>query len=84
MSERVARGRKAFNEYEEVRAAFDRVEAVLVQQMTDAPIGADVKVLRLHSAIHALAGVRAALVAVIDDGQMAERAVDIAGLSSPY
>ena len=70
--ERVARGHRAFNELQEVNAAFDQVEAVLVRELTQAPVGADVKILRLHMSLQNLAAIRLAVRNIIDDGLMAD------------
>jgi hypothetical protein len=80
---RAARGHRAFNELEEVGAAFDDVERSLLKALADTPVGADVKVLKLHMAVQNLAAVRQALREVIDDGQVAQFAISAAGLTRP-
>jgi hypothetical protein len=80
---RTARGHRAFNELQEVGDAFDRVEAALLKSLAETPVGADVKVLKLHMAVQNLAAVRQALREVIDDGRVAEHAIAVAGLTRP-
>lgn len=80
---RAARGHRAFNELEEVSGAFDAVEASLLKALAETPVGADVKVLKLHMAVQNLAAVRQALREVIDDGQVAQFAISAAGLTRP-
>lgn len=81
--ERLIRGQQAGLEYRELEAAFAKVEAVLVRTLTETPIGADPKVLRLHMSIQNLAAVKQALLAVAQDGMMAEHAIAVAGLTRP-
>lgn len=81
--QRIARGHRAFNELEELKGVFDRLEAGVFRELTQTPIGADDKVRRLHMTLHNLAGLRAALRAMIDDGRVAELALATAGLNRP-
>lgn len=81
--DRIARGHRALNELTEVSDAFDRVEAALLRTMGDTPISQPDKVLKLHMAAQNLAAVRQALRQVIDDGQVAEHAIAVAGLTRP-
>lgn len=78
-----ARGHRAFNELTEVAGAFDRVEAALLKTLSETPVGADVKILKLHAAVQNLAAVRQALQEVIDEGRVAEHAIAHAGLTRP-
>jgi hypothetical protein len=82
-AERVARGHRAFNELQEVQAAFDAVEAAILKTLTDTPVGQEAKVLNLHKAVQNLAAVKQALRDVIDDGRVAEHALSVAGLTRP-
>lgn len=79
--QRVARGHRAFNELEEVGAAFDAVEAAILKALTETPVGQEAKVLNLHKAAQNLSAVRQAIKAVIDDGQVASFALSQAGLT---
>lgn len=78
---RQARGRRAFNELQEVGEAFDRVEAAILKALAETPVGQETKVLNLHKACQNLSAVRQALQQVIDDGLMAEHALSVAGLT---
>lgn len=80
--ERLARGQRAAHEWRETEDAFNRLEAALLKTMAETPVGADVKILKLHMSVQNLAAVKQALRAVIDDGMMAEQAISIAGLTS--
>lgn len=80
---RAARGSRAFNELEEVGAAFDAVERALLRSLADTPVGADVKVLKLHMAVQNLSAVKQAMREVIDDGLVARDAIAVAGLTRP-
>lgn len=82
--ERQARGRRAFNEYQEVSAAFDKVEAVIIRTLTETPVGQEPKVLNLHKSLQNLAAVRQAIQDVVNDGMMAEHAIAQAGLTRPF
>lgn len=81
--ERVSRGRRTFDELEEVSAAFDAVEAAILRTLADTPIGQETKVLNLHKAAQNLAAVRQVLKDVIDDGVVAQHAIAAAGLTRP-
>lgn len=80
---RATRGRRAFNELEEVSGAFDAVETALLKNLAETPVGADAKILKLHMAVQNLAAVKQALREVIDDGQVAQHAIAHAGLTRP-
>ena len=80
---RAARGHRAFNELEEVSAAFDAVEAAIIRALAETPIGQEPKVLNLHKSLQNLAAVKQALRDVIDDGQVAQHAIAVAGLTRP-
>lgn len=82
----VARGHRAFNELEEVQAAFDKVREVLINELIGSPVGQDGKILRLHMAIDALAAVRKVMRDTIDNGMVAQAtrdAVAVHGLTRP-
>lgn len=79
--DRAARGQRAFHELEEVGHAFDKVETAILKTIADTPIGQEAKVLNLHKSVQALAGVREAIRAVVDDGRVASEAIAIAGLT---
>lgn len=86
MSDPIARGHRAFNELEEVGAAFDRVRDALVETLAQTPVGQDAKVLKLHLSLQNLAAVRQAMQHTIDNGLMAQSARDavaVAGLTRP-
>lgn len=78
-----ARGHRALNELTEVSGAFDAVEAALLKNLAETPVGADAKILKLHMAVQNLAAVRQALREVIDDGQVAQHAIAASGLTRP-
>lgn len=83
MSDELARSRglDAHREWTEVEAAFESVERALLQTLADTPVGQEAKVLNLHKAVQNLAAVRQAIMAVIQNGQIAERAISQAGLT---
>ena len=82
-AERAARGRRAADELAETEAAFASVEAAILAELTRTSITQPEKVLKLHAAIQNLAAVKQALVSVVTDGQLAEHAIAIAGLTRP-
>lgn len=79
----IARGHRAFNELEEVGAAFERVKAAILTELSQTPVSQPEKVLKLHMAAQNLAAVRQALQEVIDNGRVAEQALALAGLTRP-
>ena len=79
----IARGHRAFNELEEVGAAFERVKAAILTELSQTPVSQPDKVLKLHMATQNLAAVRQALQEVIDNGRVAEQALALAGLTRP-
>lgn len=81
--QRVLRGHRAFNELQEVQAAFDAVEAAILKALADTPVGNETKVLNLHKSVQNLAAVKQALRDVIDDGEVAQHALSVAGLTRP-
>lgn len=83
MSDAVGRARRAFEEYEELKAAFDRLEGAIFAEMKQTPVGVDAKLQRLHLSLHNLADVKAALREVIDNGRIASQALAVAGLNRP-
>lgn len=83
-NERVARGHAAKRELTQTEAAFAAVEAAIVRELGQTPVGADSKVLKLHQSLQNLAAVKQALFDVINDGQVAEYAIAQAGLTRPY
>jgi len=79
----IARGHRAFNELEEVGAAFERVKAAILTELSQTPVSQPEKVLKLHMATQNLTAVRQALLEVIDNGRVAEQALALAGLTRP-
>jgi ribulose kinase len=79
--DRAARGRRALHEMEEVGLAFDKVEAAIIRTLAETPIGQEAKVLNLHKSLQNLAAVKQAIRDVINDGQVAEYAIAVAGLT---
>lgn len=80
-AQRASRGASAAREWTELEAAFAKVrEAILNNLAETSPSQAD-KVLKLHMAVQNLAGVKQAMMLVIQDGQMAEHAIAQAGLT---
>jgi hypothetical protein len=76
----IGRGREAAQELRITEEAFSSVEAAIIRALGETPVGADVKIIRLHMSLQNLAAVRQAVRSVIDSGQMAEAAVAQAGL----
>lgn len=72
--ERASRGRRAAQEFRELERAFQMVGDNLNRDMIALPPG-DAQVLDKHRELHALATVRKALLAIVQDGQMAEAAL---------
>lgn len=85
-----ARGQRAFQEFGEVSFAFDAVRGAILRTLEETPVGADVKVLKLHQSLQNLAAVRKAIGDTIDNGRMADatiaarNAVASAGLTRPF
>jgi hypothetical protein len=84
----IARGARAFNELEEVGAAFETVKQALLTELAQTPLGQEPKVLNLHKALQNLAAVRLALQNVIDSGKLASamqgrEALAVTGLNRP-
>lgn len=82
----VARGHRAFNELEEVGAAFERVRQVLLDEIAQCPVGSDSKILKLHMSVQNLAAVKKALQDTINNGLVAQAARDaiaVHGLTRP-
>lgn len=81
------RGVKAAAELAETAAAFEAVRAALLTALSQTPVGADAKVLKLHLSLQNLAAVRAALLQTVAAGEhagyarAAEEAVAEAGLT---
>jgi hypothetical protein len=88
-SERSARGHRAFAEFSEIQYAFDAVEAAILRELANCPIGQEPKVLNLHKAAQNLSAVRKAIQHVVDDGKVAEHemaaseALAVSGLNRP-
>lgn len=78
-----ARGHSARREYAETEAAFAAVERAILQTLANTPVGQDTKVLSLHMALQNLAAVKQAIMAVIQNGMIAEQAISQAGLTRP-
>lgn len=79
--ERVARGRRAFSEFNELSQAFDDVEAAILKAMVSAPPTQPDKILTLHMAAQNLQALKTALKSYVDDGHMAATAISMAGLT---
>lgn len=83
----VLRGLRAGDELAETEAAFAAVRSALMAALTQTPVGADAKVLKLHMSLQNLAAVREALMKTIAAGEhagyarAAEEAVAQAGLT---
>lgn len=82
-NEAVARSHRAFNELEELKGVFERLEAGVFRELKQTPIGQDAKVQRLHMTLHSLAGIQSAMREMIDAGRVAEHAIAVAGLNRP-
>ena len=72
LSQDISRGRQATRELQETAAAFDAVKAAIVKAISETPVGADAKVLKLHMSLQNLAAVREALMKTISAGNHAE------------
>lgn len=78
-----ARGHRAFNELEELKDAFERLEKAMFREIKQTPMGSDAKLQRLHAALHVLTGVQTAMREMINNGLIAEQALAVAGLNRP-
>lgn len=79
--QRAARGAQAEREWAQVAEAFERVrEAIVAEWAQTGPANTE-KLTKLHMAVQILAAVKAAVLAVVDDGQMARAAITQAGLT---
>jgi hypothetical protein len=65
------RGAKAEAELAETGAAFEAVRAALLAALSQTPVGADGRVLKLHMSLQNLAAVREALMRTIAAGEHA-------------
>ena len=88
MSEETARGARAAHEYDELKAAFEAVRQALLKEISQTPVGADAKILKLHMSVQNLAAVEQAMRQVIDSGRIvsameAQTALAGAGLNRP-
>lgn len=86
MTDAIARAHRASTEYEEVKAAFDEVEAAILKALAETPVGQEAKVLNLHKSLQNLSAVRKAIRRTIDGGMFAKAARDAiaeAGLTRP-
>jgi hypothetical protein len=70
----VLRGLKAEAEIAETAAAFEAVRAALLAALSQTPVGADAKVLKLHMSLQNLAAVREALMKTVAAGEHAGHA----------
>lgn len=83
----ILRGRHAEAELSETAAAFEAVRAALLAALAQTPVGADARVLKLHSSLQNLAAVREALMKTVAAGEhagyarAAEDAIAEAGLT---
>jgi hypothetical protein len=83
----ILRGRRAEAEFAETAAAFEAVRGALLAALAQTPVGADAKVLKLHTSLQNLAAVREALMKTIAAGEhagyarAAEDAIAEAGLT---
>jgi len=79
--QRAARGAQAEREWVELEAAFERVrEAITSEWVQTGPANVE-KLSKLHMSVQNLAAVKAAIIAVINDGQIARAAITQAGLT---
>ncbi len=89
LSADVARGVRAGHELQETEAAFAAVRQALLEALARTPVGADAKVLKLHTSLQNLAAVREALLKTVAAGEhagyarAAEDAIAEAGLTRP-
>jgi hypothetical protein len=87
--DRIQRAQRAAHEWREIGGAFDAVEAALLRELIQTPVGQEPKVLNLHKAIQNLAAVRQAVLMVVQDGQVADvelrarSAISQAGFTRP-
>ena len=82
-AQRAARGRQADREWVELEAAFAKLREAILNNLAETSPSQPEKVLKLHMAAQNLAGVKQALMLVINDGVMAEHAIASAGLTRP-
>lgn len=80
----IAQGNEAASEWRQTEGAFGTVEAAILRELANTPIGQEAKVLNLHKSLQNLAAVRMAVMNVISTGQMAQQALSEAGLTSPH
>lgn len=79
--DRAAKGRRAAQEYRELEDAFQRTaEAIMARLAQTSPEKPEL-VLKLHLALQNLAAVKKALLALAQDGAIAEVALGQAGLA---
>jgi hypothetical protein len=82
--EAAARGDRAKYELELTAEAFEKLHAAMVEELVQTPVGADLKIQRLHMGLQQLAGIRKALLDVVNNGQIARQAIAIhTGLLRP-
>jgi len=81
--EAVANGNQAASEWRQTERAFDTVEAAIMRELANTPIGQEAKVLNLHKSLQNLSAVKLAVLNVIQNGQIAQHALSEAGLTSP-
>lgn len=85
----IARARRAEQELQSTAAAFDAVRQALITTLSQTPVGADAKILKLHMSLQNLAAVREALMKTIAAGEhagfarAAEDAIAVTGLTRP-
>lgn len=77
----IARGNGAEREFKYLDEAFDKVRAVIIDELVNtSPTQAD-KILKLHLAVQNLTAVRQALIAISVEGQVAKHALALANLT---
>jgi hypothetical protein len=79
--QRIARGQRAQSEMSLTEEVFDGVRTVLIEQLVELPPTEPEQILEVHRSIQNLARVRKAMMAVINDGMVVAKAVEIAALT---
>ncbi len=79
----IARAYRALSEMGELEGVFERLEAEIFSDLKATSPTNSAKVAWLHMTLHNLAGIRAAMQGIIDNGEMARTAIAIAGLNKP-
>lgn len=82
--QRVIRGHEAAREFKQLEAAFASAEKALQDKIAATPITSPEVVLRVHAGLQALDMVRTAMRQIIQDGMVAEAAMQSARVTSSY